>query len=165
MRRSRIANLIDTLHDGVEGCVVTDGRVSAAKVVVDGGWDGDTGNVVFLCKDTGSVNRAVTTDDDKRIDFLALKVLKSTLTTFFTTEVLAGRRLQDGTALLDDVADVLGLKLDDVAVDESLIATHDGLDAQSVIDGRTCDGTDGTVHAWCVVARCDDCDSFHVISF
>ena len=157
----RIAYLVDAFHDGVERGVVADGRVGAAQVVVDRGGDSDAGQVVLLSKNACAMNRTVATDNDEGIDLLALQVLVCLAPTFFAEEVLAGRRLQDGAALLDDVADVLRLAVHNFAVDESLVPTAYSLDIQAVVDSRACDGANGAVHARSVVSRRHQCNRFY----
>lgn len=99
-----VANLIDYLHDGVEGCVVADGGVGADEVVVDGGRDGDAREVELLGEDTSALDGSVTADDDECVDACILYVLECLLASFLRLEVFGWGGLEDGSSLLYDVA-------------------------------------------------------------
>ena len=130
-----VADFIDRLHDGVEGCVVADGGVGAAEVVVDGGWNGDAGVVEFLGEDARSVDGAVTANDDEGVYLLLDEIFVGLLASFGILEVGGWGGLEDGAAILDDVADALSFKRHDVAFDETLVAVLDGFYFQPVVDG------------------------------
>ena len=98
MRGGSVANLIDTLHDGVHGSVVADGHVGAGKVVVDGAWESDDRDVILLGEDAGSCDRTIAADHYKGINAVLLHVLIGELASFRRLEVLGTRRLEDGAS-------------------------------------------------------------------
>ena len=57
--RSRVAQLVDRLHDRIQRRVVADRRVGAAQVVVDGAGQSYDRYVVFLRENAGARQRAV----------------------------------------------------------------------------------------------------------
>ena len=162
VRGSRVANLVHSAHDGVQRRVVADGVVRAVEVVVNGAGQPYAGHVVFVRKLQRSRQRAVAADDDEGVDVVLPEVLVRLLPSLHRAELLAARRLQDGTSALDDVAHALGGEVADLVVDESLESAVDALHLPSLVDGCSCDGSDGTVHAWGVSSRCEHADGVYL---
>ena len=131
----------------VEGGVVSDGGVCAVEVVVDGSRQADTWDVMLCSDHLGSGKRAVSSDHDEGVDSMSLYVLIRACASFFIHEVLASRGTQDSTSTIDGSADAFRCEILDFVIDEAFPATVDSLYLPSVIDGRTCDGSDRRVHS------------------
>ena len=159
MARGRVAQLVDRLHDGVQRRVVADGRVGAAQVVVDGARQPHNRDVVLLCEDVGTGQRAVAADDHQCVDAGRHHVLIGRLASLCRHELLAAGRLEDCAALLDDVADAAGFEFDDFIEHKALVATHNALDREALEDGRAGDRADCCIHAGGVASRGENADT------
>ena len=130
MRIGRITDLIDTFHDSVESSVVSKCGVSAVKVVVDGCGDANARNIIFLCKDTSSAERAVATNDYKGINLVLAHVFPCFGTPLLGLEFWATGCLEDGAALLHDV-------VEDTVMTEEEITEVFGKEVALLVDGVT----------------------------
>ena len=45
-----VTDFVHTFHDGVQCCIVTDGRIGAVKVIVNGARQSDYRQVIFFCQ-------------------------------------------------------------------------------------------------------------------
>ena len=102
-----ITDTVHALYDGVHGCIISDGIVSAVEVVVDGTRQSDTADIKLTCEIHCSGKRTVTSDDNECIYFLFLDILKSLLASFHGHELLGTGCLQHRTSGTDDAAHVL----------------------------------------------------------
>ena len=157
---SRVAQLVDGVDDGIQGRVVTDGLVGAVQIVVDGARKSYDGNVILVGEDLRARKRTVAADYDQRVDTCGLHVLVCLAAALLRTELLAAGSLEDGAALLYDVAHALRLELHDLVGDQTVVAAHDALDLITVVDGGSSDGTDGRIHTGGVAARSENTDTF-----
>ncbi len=147
-RRSwEVADLVDALHDGVEGCVVADGGVCAEEVVVDGAGEADDGEVELVGEDAGAGERAVAADYHERVDAVAAQCVIGELSSFGGLELLATGGLEYGAAALYDVGDVGCGELDDFVGHQPAVSAVYAFDFESGEYGRACDGADRRVHA------------------
>ena len=105
--RSRVAQLVHRLHDGVERRVVADGGVGAAQVVVDGAGQPHDRHVVFAGEDRGARERAVAADDHQGVDAGGRHVFVGRAASFGGFELTAACGLEHRAALLYDVAHTL----------------------------------------------------------
>ena len=148
-----ITDTVHTLYDGVHGCIVTDGIVSAIEVVVDGTRQTDAADVKLACEVHRTGERTVTTDYYQSIDFLFLDILESLLSALCCHEFLRTCSLQHRTAGTDDTAHVLCGESLDLVVDQSIVTTIDTLHGESVVDSRTGHRTDRCVHTRSIASR------------
>ena len=162
VRGGRVTDLVDALHDGVQGRIVTDGEVGAGEVVVDRTGQADDGEVVLLGEIASAMQAAVATDDDEGFDAVFDDHVVGLTSALGGTELVAAGGLEDGATTLDDVADALGFERGDLVRDQSAIAAVDAFYDDAVGDSRTGDGPDGGVHARSVTARGQDADALDV---
>ena len=137
VRTGGVANAVNTLHDGVHRCIVTDGGISAVKVVVDGARQPNDGEVELHSKVACASQGTVASDDDQCIYLFLQASLIGFLLAFWCHELLAAGALQNCAALGDDATDILGGKLFYIIVDESIVTTIDALDSETVVNART----------------------------
>ncbi len=160
-----VADLIDTFHDGVQRGVVADGGVRPVEVVVDGAGKADDGDVILPGEQLRAGEGAVAADDDEGVDAGLDHVGIGLLAAFLGHERLGTGGLEDGAAALDGVGDGRGGELDELLVNQSLVAAHDADHIDIVVTGGAGDGTDGRVHAGCISSGSEDTDgidmSFH----
>ena len=147
MRRSRIADFVDGVENGVQGRVISDGCIGAVEVVVDGAGQADAGHVELLRKDAGTRQRTVAANDDQGVDTFLLHVVVGQLAAFGSHEFLAACCLQDGTSHLNDVAYVLAFELFDFTGYQAFVSSVDTFYLKAVVDGCTRHRTDGSVHS------------------
>ena len=155
-----VADLVDALHDGVERGVISDGRVGAVEVVVDGAGQAYAGQIELVGKNACSGERSVASDHHQGVDAVAFDIVIGQLTAFGCGEFRAACCLEDCAAELYDVADVLGLEILYLVGDQTLVAAIDALYLKSGEDGRACDGADGCVHSGSVASRSEDAYAF-----
>ena len=91
---------------------------------------------------------------------MAAQVVVGELATFGGLEFLASGRLQNRSAAVYDVRDVLGLEFLDFIGDEAAVAAVDSFDFESAVDGRARDGADCGVHSGGVASGGQDADTF-----
>ena len=103
MRGGRVADFIHALHNGVEGRVITYGRVSAVKVIVNGSGQTDDGKVELVGENTRAGKRTVTTDHHECIYFMSAEIIVSELTPLGCLELGAARGFQDCATHLNDI--------------------------------------------------------------
>ena len=69
VRGGRIADLVHTFHDGVQGRIVSDGRICPAEVIVYRARQADADNVgIFIGKQTRPRQGTVSADNDQVTD-------------------------------------------------------------------------------------------------
>ena len=154
VRSGRVADLVDTLHDGVERGVVANRGIGAVKVIVNRTGQSDARHVELVGKDACSGQRTVTADDHQGINALSHHIVVGQLAALFGHEFLAAGRFQHRTATLDDVAHILGGKLLDFVLDQTFIAPVNTFHPIARSDCGTRHGTDSRVHSRRVTARC-----------
>ena len=153
MARSRVADLVDTFHDRVQGCVVTDRGVRSVKVIIDSSGQTDDREIKLIGKNACAGQRSVTTDHDERVDLMAAQIIVGQLTAFRGLELGAACRLEDRATHLDDIGDILSLELHDLIRDQATVTAVDALNLESAEDSRAGDGADGGVHAGSITSR------------
>ena len=151
-----IANLVYTVHDGVEGRVIADGGVGAIQVVVNGSRQADTRDIVLRGYDLGAGKRAVSSDHDEGVDAVLLKVLKRLGTSLLIHEALASGCPEDGTSSVDRAADAFRRKVLDLVIDKAFPTPIYSFYLPSVIDGRPCHCSNRSVHSRCISSRSED---------
>ena len=82
MALSGITNTVDTLHNCVHRRVITDGAVRTIEVIIYRTWQTDATEIKLLCKHHRTRQRAITTNDNQRINTLLNKVIVCLLATF-----------------------------------------------------------------------------------
>ena len=160
MACGRVADFVDTLHDGVERCVIAYGGVCAVEVIVDGAGKTDDREIEFVGEDAGAGERAVAADHHKCVDFVALDVVESELAPFGGGEFLAAGSLQNSAAGLNDIGNVLSVKFLNLIGDEAAVAAIYTFDLKTSVDSRAGYGADCGVHAGGVSSGSQDAYTF-----
>ena len=164
----RIAQLVDGLHDCIQGRIVTDCGIGAVEVVVDCSGQADDRDVVLRREDAGSGQRAVAADNNQCIDIFALHRFEGYFAALGSLELLAAGGFEDCASLLYYVADILCLERDDLIGYKTAVSAHDTFDGESVVDGRSGDGAYCGIHCGSVASRSENADTFnlsHNVSF
>ena len=156
---SGVANLVNTLGDSVERGVVADGGVGAVEVVVDGAWQTDAGEVVFLSEEHGTRQRTITANDDKGIDGFALEGFVGAFAACGCFKFFATGCAQKCATRLNNIADVLGGEVFDLALDETIVATINSFYFEPVANTATGDGAYCCVHSWGIASRGQHADT------
>ena len=78
VRGGRIRDFVHTLHDGVQGRIITYGKIGAVQIIVNGAEQSYARHIIPLRKDPGSRQGTVSTDNYQCIDvlFLLLRCLR-----------------------------------------------------------------------------------------
>ena len=125
-----VPQLVDALNGGVAGSVEADGVVGAADIVVDGG--GDTGHLELIAhfrSPAGEVQRtpegAVAADGYNRIQAQQFAGSQGLVLTGHVAEFVAAGRVQERTALVDDMADTGSVHADKIAADKAVPPSAD----------------------------------------
>ena len=130
----RIANSIDTIHDGIHRRVVADGGICAVKVIVDGARQTDDREVELHTEVAGSSQRTITADDDQAVNFLLLTGLVGLLLALGCRELLRTGGLQDRTTTGDDTRNILCRESFYLIIDKTFITTVDTFDCKTVVN-------------------------------
>src|SRR5690606_279090 len=156
-----VTETVDGLEGDVDGGVEPDGDVGAVDVVVDGGGDAHDRDALLGVEPVCAAETAVSADDHQAVDAALAQRVGGVGPAFRLEEGITAGRAEDGASALDDVGDAAWSQLDDVVVDQALIAAVDAGHAQTVVDGGANDGTDARVHARCVAAAGEHADMLH----
>ena len=147
MALRRVAYAVHTLNDGVQRSVIANGRVGAIKVVVDGARQSDAANVIFLGKLHCARERTVAANHHQGADIVGHHIVVGFLAPFFRHECLAAGRFQDRTSRHDDSTDILGREIHNLVVHQTIKATVNTLDLESLTNSCTCHCSDCSIHS------------------
>ena len=153
MRCCRVANLVDTLHDGIQGCVVADSRIRAIEVIVDCSGQADDRNIKFISKNTCTCQRAVAADNNQCINAGCSHILVGLFATFFRAELGATCRLEYCASHLNNIRHVLCLKLYDFISQQSSVTTINTFHAYPAKNSRACHGANRRIHSGSITSR------------
>ena len=81
-----ITDFVHSFYNGIESCIVPNGRIGAKQIIVDGAGQSYDGDVEFLCKHAGSGKSTVATNYHEGINvfiFHGLLYLKLLLLLLF----------------------------------------------------------------------------------
>ncbi|OPZ95806.1 MAG: hypothetical protein BWY72_01954 [Bacteroidetes bacterium ADurb.Bin416] len=70
VRGCSITDLIHCVQYGVQGCVITDGGISAINIIINGTWQAYNGVVKFGRENAGACQRTITTNHHQGINLL-----------------------------------------------------------------------------------------------
>ena len=126
--RCRIPDLVDTFHNGIQRRVVANGRIGAIEVVVNRARKADYSHIMLTCKQLGSCQRTVASNDHERIYAELLDIGIGLRPTFRRAEFLAPCGLEYGAAALYRVAYALSRKFLYITGDETFPSPVDAVD-------------------------------------
>ncbi|CUQ62486.1 Uncharacterised protein [Segatella copri] len=149
-----ITDAVYTFYDGIHRSIITDCIVCTIKVIINCSWQSDAAYIKLTCEIHRTCQRTVTANHDKRIYFLFLNRFKCLLTTFFGHEFLRTGCLQHRTTCADDTAYILCRKGFNFIIDETIVTTIDTFHSETVVDSRTGNRTDSSIHTWSISSRC-----------
>ena len=147
MCRSRIAQLVDGVDDRVGRRIAANRIVRTPDIIVDGARQADDRHARLLGEQRRATQGAVTTDDDEAFDAAVLQILIAELATLRRLPAFAASRAEEGTTALDDVANILGLHLEHILIQQAMIAIIDAPDLDPFEQCCTHNGTRCRVHA------------------
>ena len=153
MRVGCITDLVDALHDGIKSRIVSDCGICSVKVIVDGTRQAYARDVILLRNHLSSSERAVSADDNKRIDSVRLYIFIRLRASLLIHEALASRCPEDGAAAVDRAADALRGKLLYLIVDQAFPASVYTFDLPAVVDCSPCHRPDGGIHTGSISSR------------
>ena len=157
-----VADAVHAVHDGVHCGVVAYRSVGAVKVVVYGARQSYAWEVELYAEVPCTRQRPVASDDNQCVNLFFLTGLIGFLHAFRCHEVLRAGSLQYGAAPGDYSAHVLGGEGLHLTLDESVVATINALDFETIVDACARNGADSCVHARGVAAGSQDTDSFNL---
>ena len=146
-----VLDLVDGVHGGVDCRVKADRVLGAGDVQVDRAGQAD-GVDALSGQRLGAAVGAVAADDDDAVDAVLAADVRRFGLDLGLLELKASGRAEDGAAALDDIGHVHGLHLEDLLVEQALVASHDALDLDSVGQCFTHHRTDGGIHSGSVSA-------------
>ena len=158
----RIADFVDTLHNGIESRVITDSCVGTVEVIVNGTRQTDNGHIEFLGKNAGASERAVAANHHERVDFVAAHVVISELSSLGSLEFGATCRFQDSASHLNDIRYILGFEFHDFIGNKTAISTVYSFNFKSAENSRAGDGADGCIHAGGIASGSKNAYTFYV---
>ena len=156
MRVGCIANTVYTLHDGVHGGIISDGRIGAIQVVVDGSRQSNHWHIILYSELPGTSQRTITANNYQCVDLFLHAGLVGLLHTLRSHKLLRAGCLQDRTSASHDTAHVLGGKVLHLVVNQSFVTTIYTFNIKTIIDTGTRHGTYGGIHSWCIASRRQD---------
>src|SRR3989338_6136930 len=156
----RVADLVNGLQGGVDGCGTADGLVCAVNVIVNGSGQSYRRKTPLFIKFVGSDIRSVPTDDDQGVHVMLAQDLNGPGLALVGGKIPGPRGLEDGATPVDDIGHRAMVHGHDVLFQKPLIAAHDAGNLQPVIQRTTHDTADGRVHAWAVSAGSQNADFF-----
>jgi len=106
---------------------------------------------------------AVAADDDQTLDAHFLAGVDAFEHAGFLFEFRAACGKEQSAAALNDRRDRACIHLNDIAVEQAVIASANADDLHTFIESRSCDRTDCGIHARGVAAACQYTDSFHIV--
>ena len=167
MRRRSIAETDDRFQSDADSAVETNGVIRAGYITVDGPGDTDDIKAVFA-QFLSPFPGTVAADDDKALDPCFFRIIcrvSDRRFCFFRIRIdklKAARRIQDGTASVNDIAHGNRIQIDDVVFQKAAVASQDTLDFDAVIQGITGHSTDAGIHTLRVAAGSQHTDRLHL---
>ena len=107
-------------------------RLGAGDVVIDGAGDADHIDAVFTQR-TGATERAIATDSNYAVKTKEFAGGHCFALTFFGHKFLATSSIEDGTAPVDDMADVFLVQANNIAMNQTVPATANAVNLNAVI--------------------------------
>ena len=159
VRLHRVTQAVDRLHGGVGGGIVADGVVGADDVVVDRRRNAHHAHAL-LAQLHKTAERAVAADGDDAVQPQQLTGGGSLLLTLQRAELLAARGVEHRAAAVDDVRDALGVQLNEVAGDQTVVAAANADALDPAEGGGTHHRADRRIHTRRVAARGQHADPF-----
>ena len=147
VRGGRIPDFVHTLHDGVQGRIISYGKIGAVQIIVNGAGQSYARHIILLRKDPGSRQGTVSTDNYQCIDVLFLYDLISFLASFGSDESLGAGCFQYGTSPLDNAAYVFRSEFFHFTGNQPLVASINSFHFKSVKNSGAGHGTDSRVHS------------------
>ena len=163
MTGSSIADLVDALHDGVERRIISYGTIRAIEVVVYGTRKTYDWIVEFVGKNASAGQRTVAADNDEGVNAMSTQDIVCQLTAFRCGELLAASCFENGSALLNDIGNILGVKLFYFIGYKPMVATIYTFDFKPIVYGRTSDGAYSGVHTGGIASGGQNSDAFDVV--
>ena len=157
-----VTNLVNALHYGVEGSVITNCGVGSIKVVVDGSRQTNHGHIPFRGKNLRSGKRTVAAYDYQGIDSGSLHLLVGLLATFGSAESIASGGLQDSPSSLDGVRYAFGGEFLEFSAHKTLEAPVDTKDFHPVANCRTGNGANTRIHSGGITAGCQNANRINL---
>ena len=164
MRLHGVTELVDAFNGSVCGSVETDAIICAGDVVVDRCRDTDNADAV-LRKSQCAAECAVTADRDDAVKTKQLAGADSFVLPCFGHKFITPGGVEDRTAAIDNMRNALFVQLDDITVDQTVIASADAYDFNTAEDRRSDDRTHGGIHAGGVAAAGENADPADCIFF
>ena len=157
-----IADTVHTLHDGVHCGVISDSIVCAIQVVIDCSRQSDYGEVVLHTEVARTSKRSVTADNHQCVYLLLNTGLVSLLHALGCREFLRTCSLQDCTSACNDTTHVLGGKLLNLVVYQSLISTIYTFNLKTIVDAGASHRANSGIHSWCIASGRQDSNRFYL---
>ena len=146
MRCRCIADLIDRFHRCVNSRIKSDRVLRAGDIKIDGARKSD--DVDAVCRELLSAAvGAVAADNDKALDTVLIAGISRVLLAFLCSHFRTARRIEDRAAALDCIRYILGMHLDKVLLHETVIASVDAVDLETLRKTSSDNGTDRRVHS------------------
>ena len=124
MRRGRVAQLVDGVHDGVKGSIYPDAHIGAIDVIVDTGRRADDRDAP-VGQNFCAVQAAIPARHDHRVDLGVVDLADGFALALRLAEFGAARGLQNGAAALEDTPHVASAQGTKIAVDQPLEPVFD----------------------------------------
>ena len=152
MRGSRIAQLINAVHNRVERSVVTDGCIRSPKVIIDSAGKTNDRHIKLLSKLTSTCKGAISAYHYKRINAGFLHVVIRFLAALRITKLRTTSRLEDGATTLNNTRYIVRCEFADITIYQSLIPTIDAHHFYSIVDSSARDSANSCIHSWRITA-------------
>ncbi len=147
-----VADFVDTLHDGVQRCVIAYGGIGAIKVVVDCTGQTDDWKIEFVGKYTGTGKRAVAAYHHQSVDAVTHQYVVGQLTAFGSGEFFTTGGLEYCAALLYDIGHILGAEVNNFVCDKTTVTAVYAFYLKTSENSGAGNGADSGVHTGCVAA-------------
>ena len=163
MGRRSILYLVNGLHGSVYRRVKADSIIRAGNIQVYGARNAHRIDPLSG-KRLSSAIGTVASDHDHTVNPVLPADVSSLLLIFRLLKLQTSGRAQNGAALLDNVGHVAGLHINDILIQQAVIALFDPLYLQTPINSSTDYRPDGGIHTRCISAAGQNCDCFNFVS-
>ena len=159
VRRGRITNLINRLNHGVQGRVITDGKISAVDIIIDGTGHTNARQTVLFFEQHGTGERAITTDHHQTIESGRFGIFVRFYPAFLRAKLLTASRLQEGATEVENIGHRAGIGAFHAILNQALVALFDHHRFDTVIDASANSRTNGRIHTRSIAPGGQNTDS------
>ena len=160
-----ITDTVNTFNNGIHRCIITNRTIRAVEIIVDSSRQTNTTNVILFSKFHCTCQRAIATNHNQGINIFFHNIFISLGTSFNGRKVCRARRLQDSSPFTDNTAHILGRKVYDFIINETIIPTIYSLNLETIVNSGARHRTNSCIHSWRVTTRSKYANCFNLCHY